>query len=297
MSAFQASTEALRVDHSAARRTAVVLLHGLCSTPEELRSAANALRGLGYTVQALPVAGYSFDAAAARQTACCFEQWIDTLEQRVDALRTLHDRVMLVGISAGASLALAAAIRCGTRIDALLLMSTALRLDGWAVPRSQWLFPLVLYTPLGRFWKYRERAPYGVKNERVRAWIERELRTRRISRAGSSVIGIDHLREHDRLLRHVRANLHRVRCAHVLALHAREDEVASLENLAILSRELRCGSLRTVVLGNSFHMITIDNDRQQVLAETLEFAATIAHDAAPHEGADRLRIPTGERAS
>ncbi|MDP9899668.1 alpha/beta hydrolase [Variovorax ginsengisoli] len=276
MSAFHGSAEALRVDHSAARRTAVVLLHGLCSTPDELRTVGNALRGLGYTVQALPIEGYSFDATAEHQAACPFEHWVDTLEHRVDALRANHDRVLLVGISAGASLALAAAIRCGTRIDALLLMSTALRLDGWAVPRTQWLLPLALYTPLGRFWKYRERAPYGVKNERVRAWIERELRTRRISSAGSSVIGIDHLREHHRLLRHVRANLQRVQCANVLALHARDDEVASLQNLAILARDLRCGSLRTVVLSNSFHMITIDNDRQQVLAETLEFAAAIA---------------------
>ena len=135
----------------------------------------------------------------------------------------------------------------------------------------------MLYTPLGRFWKYRERAPYGVKNERVRAWIERELRTRRISSAGSSVIGVGHLREHDRLLRHVRGNLARVVCPSVLALHARQDEVAGIGNLGILARGLGCAMFRSVVLGNSFHMITIDNDRRQVVRETLEFATTVSH--------------------
>lgn len=266
--------------HAEAGRMAVLLLHGLCSTPDELRSVESSLRSLGYAVQPMAIDGYSFNAASDVQAATPFEGWIDTIERRIDTLRETHDRVMLIGISAGASLALGAAIRCGTRVDALVLMSTTLQFDGWAVPRLHFLLPVMLYTPLGRFWKYKERAPYGVKNERVRAWIERELRTRRISSAGSSIIGVSHLREHDRLLRHLRKNLSKVVCGSVLALHAREDEVASVANLGILAQELGCGAFRSVVLGNSFHMITIDNDRQQVVRETVEFAASIAHGTA-----------------
>lgn len=280
MSARQAFIDGFDLDHSAARRTAVVLLHGLCSTPDELATVRASLHRLGYAVESMRIDGYSFDSTSDVQHAAPYEEWIDSIEHRVDALRARYDRVMLVGISAGSSLALGAAIRCGQRVDALLLMSTTLRFDGWAVPRSQWLLPLALYTPLGRFWKYRERAPYGVKNERVRAWIERELRTRRISSAGSAVIGIGHLREHDRLIRHVRARLHQVTCKHLLALHAREDEVASVANLELLARGVRCESFRTVVLGNSYHMITIDNDRQQVVREAVEFASAIARPTA-----------------
>jgi carboxylesterase len=88
---------------------------------------------------------------------------------------------------------------------------------------------------------------------------------------------VGHLREHDRLIRHVRRNLHRVQCGSVLALHAREDEVASLANLDILARGLRCGTFRSVVLANSYHMITIDNDRHQVVRETSAFADAVAH--------------------
>ena len=265
--------------HAEAGRVAVLLLHGLCSTPDELRSVESTLRSLGYAVQPMVIDGYSFDAATQTQAATPFERWIDTIERQVDAMRATHERVMLIGISAGASLALGAAIRCGARVDAMVLMSTTLQFDGWAIPKLNFLLPMVLYTPLGRFWKYRERPPYGVKNERVRAWIERELRTRRISSAGSSILGVGHLREHDRLLRHLRPNLSKVVCGNVLALHAREDEVATIDNLAILGRGLGCGTFRTVVLGNSYHMITIDNDRQQVVRETVEFAASIAHSA------------------
>ncbi len=253
--------------------TAVLLLHGLCSTPEELQSVQHALRSAGHAVCAPRIAGYSFDPQAAVQQARPYGEWLAAIEAQVDALRRSHARVALVGISAGSSLALGAAIRCGPKVDAMVLMSTTLVFDGWAIPRTHWLLPLALYTPLGRWWKYRERPPYGVKNERVRAWIERELAQRRISRAGTAVIGIGHLREHDRLIRHVRRHLARVACPRVLAIHAREDEVASLANLDLLARGLGAERLRTLVLDDSYHMVSIDNDRQQVVRETVAFVA------------------------
>jgi carboxylesterase len=280
MSARDASDE-LSLVPPEVQRTAVVLLHGLCSTPDELLTVQSALRARGYAAHPLSIDGYSFDANAPMQHAAPYERWLDAIQAQVKALRKQHDRVMLVGISAGSSLALGAAIRCGRDVDALVLMSTTLRFDGWAIPCTQFLLPLAFYTPLGRLWQYRERPPYGVKNERVRAWIERELRHRKISRAGCSVLGVDHLREHDRLIRHVRRNLNAVQCDNVLALHAQQDEVASVANLGILARGLRCRAFRTVVVANSYHMITIDNDRQQVVRETVSFADAVAHGTMP----------------
>jgi carboxylesterase len=280
MSARDASDE-LSLVPPEVQRTAVVLLHGLCSTPDELLTVQSALRARGYAAHPLSIDGYSFDANAPLQHAAPYERWLDPNPALVTALPKPHDRVMLVGISAGSSLALGAAIRCGRDVDALVLMSTTLRFDGWAIPCTQFLLPLAFYTPLGRLWQYRERPPYGVKNERVRAWIERELRHRKISRAGCSVLGVDHLREHDRLIRHVRRNLNAVQCDNVLALHAQQDEVASVANLGILARGLRCRAFRTVVVANSYHMITIDNDRQQVVRETVSFADAVAHGTMP----------------
>jgi carboxylesterase len=257
-------------------RTAVLLLHGLCSTPDELLPVQQALRSAGCTVVAPRIPGYSFDPDAPVQRARPWREWITAIETQVDALRHDHARVAIVGISAGASLALGAAIQCGTRLDALVLLSTTLRFDGWAIPRTQWLLPLALYTPLGRWWSYREKPPYGVKNERVRAWIERELHQRRVSRAGAAVLGIGHLREHDRLLRYVRGRLSQVACRRVLAIHAREDEVASIANLGLLERGLGTHRLRTLIVDNSYHMVSIDNDRLQVARETAAFVAPAA---------------------
>src|SRR4051812_43664634 len=81
------------------QRTAVVLLHGLCSTPDELLTVQSALRSRGYSVHPMTIEGYSFDATAPMQRAAPYERWIDAIEARVKALRAQHDRVMLVGIS------------------------------------------------------------------------------------------------------------------------------------------------------------------------------------------------------
>ncbi len=254
-----------------------LLLHGLCSTPDELLPVQGALQRAGHTVRALRVPGYSYAGAGAPATT--FTRWLRTVADAVREQRAEGRRVLLAGLSAGAALALGTALQRGAAPDALVLMSTTLQYDGWGVPPWQALLPLALYTPLGRFWQYRERPPYGVKNPRVREWVRRELSTRSISSAGAAVIGVPHLREHDRLRRLVLRRMGSVDCPPVLALHAVDDEVASPRNLALLRARLRTPAFRAVLLRDSHHMITIDNDRQQVAREIVAFADGLA--AAP----------------
>lgn len=260
--------------------TAIILLHGLCSTPDELLSIQGPLRQRGCTVVPLRIDGYSFDAGAPERQASPFASWVQAVQARVQALREEHDRVFLVGISAGCALALGAAMSADAAPDGLVLLSTTLRYDGWGVSPWRFLLPLALYTPIGRWWQYREAPPFGVKNERTRAWIARELAQRRISRAGSATLGVSHLRENDRLVRQVRRQLGEVRCAKVLAIHAQEDEVASPRNLDLLARGLpgAC-ELQARTVHNSYHMISIDNDRQEVVRLVLGFVEAQAGSA------------------
>lgn len=258
--------------------TAVVLLHGLCSTPDELLSLQGPLRQQGYTVVPLRIDGYSFEATNPSQRASPWRSWVEAVQARVRVLREDHERVVVAGISAGCALALAAAMSATNASDlngvpdGLVLLSTTLRYDGWGVSPWRFLLPLALYTPIGCWWQYHEAPPYGVKNERIRAWIARELEQRRVSRAGSATLGVSHLRENDRLVRQVRRQLGAVRCRQVLAIHAKEDEVASPRNLHLLSQGLPADcALQVQTVHNSYHMISIDNDRQEVVRSVLGF--------------------------
>ena len=265
---------------SRTRPVTVCLVHGLCSTPEELFPLQSALRRAGHEVRALTIAGYSFEADRQPQRWTPHSEWTRVVAQEVQALQQAQQLVVLVGLSAGANVVLAATMALLKPVDGLVLMSTPLRVDGWAVPWYQFLLPLALYTPAGRFWQYREKPPYGVKDERVRRWIEHQLAERKVSSAGAAVIGVDHLREHDRLRRQVRRDLARVKAKRALLLHAREDEVASLSNLRLLESQLPVPHRRSVILENSYHMITIDHDRPQVVQETLQFVNMFSSEAA-----------------
>jgi len=253
-------------------KTAVVLLHGLCSTHQETRILERALKQSGYKPVRLALKGYTYDASQAGQSASGFGSWLKAVVRTTKRLRQDHERVFLAGISAGAIVALGASLMDPECADGLILMSLPLKLDGWNIPAYQFLLPLVLYTPLGRLWRYRESAPYGVKDERVRSSIENEMSSRRVSSAGAAVLGVPHLREFHRLQRWVRKKLAtRTSKPPVLALHAREDEVASLANVELLARHWQDDHLDAVVLENSYHMITLDHDRIKVCEETLNY--------------------------
>ena len=250
----------------------MLLLHGLSSTPDELLSLHNPLKQAGCTVLPLRIEGYSFDPDPPERPASPYQQWVQALEAHIRQARQTHERVVVVGLSAGCGVALAAAMSEHHAPDALVLLSTTLKYDGWGVSSWHFMLPLALYTPIGRLWEYREQPPYGVKNERIRGWIARELTQRRISQAGKSTLGVSYLRENDRLLKWVRSHLRDVRCPRILAIHAHEDEVASPRNLELLRSGLPFNvTLTTRIVHNSYHMIAIDNDRQEVARETVGF--------------------------
>jgi carboxylesterase len=254
------------------RSRVVLLLHGLCSSPLEVRQFARLLREQGFVVTTLTLSGYTApeaDAAGA-STRADFRRWIADSVREVDRLVALHDEVTLCGVSLGATLALAVAAERPAVVQGLSLISTTLFFDGWNVSRWRFLLPLAYCTPLGRLYRYRETPPYGVKNLRVRAWIAAELKRGRLSSAGASTIPTPSLREAARLIRHVKRNLARVR-APVLMIHAREDDVASLANVRFVSQHLGTKLFRECIVADSYHMITLDNDRDHAAMKTVQF--------------------------
>jgi carboxylesterase len=59
-------------------------------------------------------------------------------------------------------------------------------------------------------------------------------------------------------------------CQPTLIIHPREDDRASLRNLHYLQNGLP-GLTETVVLDDSYHLVTLDRQRQIVVSRTLEF--------------------------
>jgi carboxylesterase len=117
---------------------------------------------------------------------------------------------------------------------------------------------------------FAERHPWGVKDPRLRALIERAIRSGDSSRAGVAALPGRLMLELRWLVRRVKEEIGAVRQP-ALIVHPREDDRASLRNLHYLQTSLG-GLTETVVLDDSYHLVTLDRQRQIVVARTLEFA-------------------------
>ena len=111
---------------------AVVLLPGLCGSELEMGVIPRLLRQSNHSYAIPRIPGYSAHTGITNPL-----EWIDTVELFVEDLQKTHKTVSLVGLSMGATLALAVAARTQT-IQSLCLLSPVLLFDGWSVP---WYYP------------------------------------------------------------------------------------------------------------------------------------------------------------
>jgi carboxylesterase len=256
--------------------TKLLLLHGLLSSPQEFGLIAPNLRSRGLQHEALTVPGYTLATDAKN---------FDWRAWRAAALNLLDDRaggepVILGGLCMGAILATALALEAPDRVAGLVLLSPSFEFDGWGLSPVRHLRRFGYWTGLDRFFYMAERPPYGVKNERTRAWIARELATRTRSAAGPARVPLRALREGERMLADVRARLGELRCP-ILVIHARDDEIASIGSVERMFASLPQTDKELAILENCYHMITIDNDRQQVIALLDRFVRRLSASAAP----------------
>lgn len=244
----------------------LVLLHGLRSTPREFGLIASPLRSRGIELITPHVDGYSLDAGRARTT---WRQWLAAAAAAIAQAAPARP-VVLGGLCAGGLLAVALALDAPQLVAGLVLMSATFDFDGWAQSHWRHLRRVGYALGLDRWIRIAERDPYGVKNEKIRAWVAREMQQRAGSAAGPSTLPLWSIREVDRLKEHVGAGLHRL-TQRTLVLHARDDDVCTLASAQRSLHALGAVDKRLVVLENSYHMITIDNDRQRVTDELRDF--------------------------
>lgn len=256
------------MDCSREQRPAVLLFHGLCANPLELAPVAKSLREAGYEVEVPAMAGYGVSSTTGEQLPVPpFEQWLAQAEATFDRLAARHARVAVGGLCMGAVLAMALAAR--RPAAALVLISATLHFDGWNVSPWRRLLPLAYLPPLRRRMSFRETAPFGLKNERLRAWVEQAMATSQVSAVGAARLSAASLYEASRLIRHVRARLTQIAAPSVV-LHATEDDVAGPRTVHELQRRL--GAVPEVHwFHDSYHMLTLDNERVAVARTVREF--------------------------
>jgi carboxylesterase len=254
-----------------AGRTGVLLVHGLGGTPVELKSIARAYAEAGFTVHCCQLAGHC--GSEAELMATNRHDWMESVETGFERLRQDCNVIFAGGLSMGAILALKLARRHAAEVNGLLLFAPTLWYDGWAIPRLSFLLRWFIHTPMGRRWRFHERMPYGIKDERLRDIILRAMQTS-TDEAGHFTTPAPVIRQFWLLVKEVLPDLPHIRVPAFVA-HAREDDLSSLKNAIHIQTKL-AGIVETLVLNDSYHLITIDRQRSLLVERSLAFIRAYA---------------------
>ncbi len=244
-----------------------LLIHGLGGTPMEMRYVAHGLARAGHTVHVPQLAGHCGSAAELKATS--WQHWYESVEEEHRLLRQQCDTVVVGGLSMGAILALHHAAQHPRDVSALALYAPSLWLDGWGIPWYSNFFKLVTQKWLADMVPFAERDPWGVKDPRIRALVEQAVNSGDSSRAGVAALPGSLMLELRWLVQRVKEEVGQVHQP-TLIVHPREDDRASLRNVNYLQTNL-VGLTETVVLDDSYHVVTLDRQRQLVVSRTLEF--------------------------
>lgn len=258
-------------------KVGVLLLHRLCGTPVEMRFVANGLAKEGYTVHCPQLAGHCGTADDIKRTT--WVDWYRSAEAALDELCKDCDVVIVGGLSTGAVLAVMLAAKNPTKVQATTLLAPTLWLNGWMIPWYARLFRLVQQKWVANLFSFPHHDPHGIKDERIREFIQRARSTRGTAEAGHPVTPGGAVFEHRRLVNAVRKLVPYVRQPSLI-VHPLEDDYAGLSNATYLTRALG-GSAELVVLDDCYHIITVDRQRHLVVEAINRFAKQLTN--APSE--------------
>ncbi|QWD75086.1 alpha/beta fold hydrolase [Polynucleobacter sp. TSB-Sco08W16] len=242
-----------------------ILLPGLNGGGLELGQLPTFLNSNGFNTVIPDIQGYLHGSPAGD-----FESWISQVHNVIDPLRKQYKTINLAGISMGSTLALAVASQ-RTDISSIALLSPVLRYDGWTVPWYRFLLDIACNLGI-RSWEYSEREPFGIKNPDLRRRVRDKFKAHELSEVGAPLITAQHLYEAKGLMAYVRKNLDTI-TSRLLIIQSVEDDTCSVWSAEQILSNVKSDLRRAIWLGNSYHIVTIDNEREIVLNEVLRFFA------------------------
>lgn len=261
-----------RSTFQAGGRVGFLLIHGLGGTPVEMRYVAQGLARAGYTVLCCQLAGHCGTVEELRNSNPA--DWNASVEAAHERLSEHCDVIIAGGLSMGGILAAHLAQQRPDGVQALAFFAPTLWLNGWSMSWYSRVLRYIRPTPFNVKMTLPEHEPYGLKDERVRAMVVNSMQNKDSSEAGVFCTPVRCFSHFNALCDRVKPRLADIKVPSLI-LHPREDDLADIDNAFYLQRHLG-GRVEMVVLEDSYHIITLDRQRQVVIERTLAFADGVA---------------------
>ena len=229
----------------------VLLCHGFTGTPQSLRPWGEHLAAGGLTVRLPRLPGHGTSWREMNLTT--WEDWYAELARSLDELLGRCQAVFVMGLSMGGTLAIRLAEQYGDKVAGLVLVNPSLltkRPDRFFLPAARLVIPSFP----------------GIASDIKKEGVTELAYDRIPLKAAYSL---------SKLWLVTRNDLERV-TQPILLLRSAEDHVVEPDSSALLREKVASTDVSEVVLEDSYHVATLDNDAQRIFDDSLAFVRRLA---------------------
>jgi carboxylesterase len=233
-----------------------LLIHGLTGTPYEMRYLGEQLAARGVRVRGVKLAGHAGTPEELGEAS--YDHWYESVVNGFEELRQHDEPVVVVGLSMGAVLAARLTADQGEAIAGVTLLAPA-----FFLPRSTTAALKGLRAVLGSFVDliYLYNPSYSGIHDMAARSVHPTLRLMALA-APLKLLDLSTL---------VRPMLPRI-TQPALVIHARRDQTCPMRrNVDYVMKHLGSVEKRAVHLEESYHVITVDTEKERVVDEVAGF--------------------------
>lgn len=224
--------------------TGILLIHGFTGTPSEVRLLGEFLSDKGFTVKGILLKGHGTTPEDMKK--CGYRDWIRGAVEGYKSLKQECDEVFAVGLSMGGLLSLYLARNYD--VKGVATLSAPIRIHGRA-------------------------AALAFAERNFRAYILRNPKKKDVNIISYDKAPLKSVHNLFKLIRYVKANLRHIEKP-VLVMQSYRDRTVSPLSANIIYNSIGSRDKSIIYLHKSGHVITCDNEKEQVFEEVYNFIKT-----------------------
>lgn len=222
----------------------ILVLHGFTGSPQSMRPLGEAYHEAGYTVCGPRLKGHGTHYEDMEKTTC--QDWIDSVEAGYEWLKNRCGTIFVTGLSMGGTLTLYMAEH-HPEICGIAPINAAINMPALAGALAG----------VGDLPRFLDAIGSDIKKPGVK-----ELAYEKTPAAS--------IRQLVQLMERVKTDLHKITCPAILFC-SDEDHVVPPDNAPFIYDHIASADKELVRLPDSYHVATLDNDRQKIIDTSLAF--------------------------